>query len=134
MSASYSNGIVSVDQNFDRFASKSYAINKINTVDVRENNPHGIGLAIIYGLLAAGCAWAAISAGSVGTFVVAVLFAYLTMWAWRRSKIVDYHLYLMTSSSSTQAYTTRDPAEIMDLRNAIESAMVRQGSGGANAD
>lgn len=134
MSMSYSNGIVSVDQNFARFASKSYAINKINTVDVRENNPHGKGLAIIFGALAIGCAWAAISAGSAGTFVAAVFFAYLTIWAWRRSKIVDYHLYLMTSSSSTQAYTTRDPAEIMDLRNAIESAMIQQGGGGVSAD
>jgi hypothetical protein len=32
--------LVSVDRDFARFGSKSYAINKINTVEVRERKPH----------------------------------------------------------------------------------------------
>ena len=45
---------------------------------------------------------------------------------WKRSKIVEYQLFLMTSSSSAQAYTTRDEDEIIALREAIEEAMSRE--------
>ncbi len=53
----YRQGSVTVDQDFARFGSKSYAINKINTVDVRERSPNGpavcfIGVfALIVGLM-----------------------------------------------------------------------------------
>jgi len=41
----YERGDISVDDNFARFGTKSYAINKINSVDVRSR------------AMAAGCGW-----------------------------------------------------------------------------
>jgi hypothetical protein len=128
---------ITVDKDFARFGSKSYAINKINTVEVRERKPHGIGGAIICGVIALVLFFGAVGNGlnstgeGAGTAIVAaIIFGGLAYWAWKQSKIVEYQLFLMTSSSSTQAYTSRDGDEVMNLRDSIESAMV--GSGQSN--
>ncbi|MGA1798668.1 DUF6232 family protein [Sphingomonas sp. 4RDLI-65] len=122
---------ITVDKDFARFGSKSYAINKINTVEVRVRQPHGIGGAVICGIIALVLFLGAIGnglnagGGSAGTSIVgAVIFAALAYWSWTRTKIREYQLFLMTSSSSTQAYTSNDEYEVMNLRDSIESAMV----------
>lgn len=122
-------GAVSVDQHFARFGSKSYAINKINSVDIRVARPHGEGAIWIWGLLALICGLAffgslsAPEGPSVGGLILAAIFAFLAYRAWLSSKIREYRLFLMTSSSEAQAYVTRDRDEVIRLREKIEKAM-----------
>jgi hypothetical protein len=130
---------VTVDNDFARFGSKSYAMNKINSVEVREKQPHGkgaayawfaIGLFILIGALGS---MASPEGPSGGMFVVAAICLGLGYWQWQRAKIREYHLFLMTSSSEAQAFITRDEAEVMGLRDGIEAAMVRHSQGGLAA-
>lgn len=117
---------VSVDRDFARFGSKSYAINKINSVEVRRRYPNGQGMMFVLGLLAVICAVSASvgSGGANGTlWALAIMFGGLGFWFWRRSRIVEYQLFLMTSSSEAQALTSRDPGVIDGLRDRIEQAM-----------
>lgn len=119
---------ISVDRDFARFGSKSYAINKINTVEVRERQPHGMGGVIIAGLIAGICFVAGFGqisqqGGGGQTIVIGLLLAGLAFWLWKRTKIIEYQLFLMTSSSETQAFVSNDHDEVMGLRDSIESAM-----------
>jgi hypothetical protein len=50
---------VSVDRDFARFGGKSYAINKINTVEVRQRHPNGKTGMFVAGLIALFCLLAA---------------------------------------------------------------------------
>lgn len=43
---------VSVDRDFARFGNKSYAINKINSVEVRQHHPHNQNAAMAGQLIA----------------------------------------------------------------------------------
>jgi hypothetical protein len=130
---------VSVDNDFARFGSKSYAINKINSVEVRERKPHGKAGAIICGFLGlifvmGGLgSFASPQGASIGSFVLAALFVALAYWQWQRSKICEYLLFLMTSSSETQAFVTRDQDEVIDLRGKIEGAMLHHSQGSIRA-
>ena len=122
---------VSVDRDFARFGSKAYAINKINTVDVTAKRPHsqnaffGWGLLAVFCLLVfAGGEKSGVNNGlAVGLFLCA-LFGFLAYRAWKRSKIIEYYLMLVTSSHSVQAIKSQDSAYIEDLRDRIERAMV----------
>lgn len=110
---SYQKGDISVDRDFARLGSKSYAINKINTVDVRER-PAKQSTAVsvlIVGLL---CFWLN---SWLGIAVVA-----LGIYLWAKAK-PSYRLFLMTSSNDVQAYESNDRSEVMELRYAIEGAM-----------
>jgi hypothetical protein len=113
---------VSVDDKLARFGGKSYAINKINSVEVRRTMPYGKGAALVFGLFAIICLLS-IQDGGASMFVVALIFGALAYWGWQRSKIVEYQLYLMTSSSEAQALTTRNGDEIYALRDKIEHAI-----------
>lgn len=50
----------------------------------------------------------------------------LAFWFWRRSKVVEYQLFLMTSSSEEQAVSSANLDLIQLLRHQIEHAMVSQ--------
>jgi hypothetical protein len=122
---------VSVDQDFARFGSKSFAINKINTVDVRAHRPHSQNAWFGWGLLAAICLLLFVggeqgSSAGGGTNAAAFLclvFAILAFRAWERSKIIEYQLLLMTSSQAVQAIKSEDPEMIDGLRDRIECAI-----------
>ena len=122
-------GNVQIDDKFARVGSKSYAINKINSVDVRSHRPHGQAVVYVAGLLALIFVLAALGSmsvpdGSPGvSLVLAALCGFWAYWAWQRSKIVEYQLFLMTSSSEAQAFVTRDRDEVVALRQHIEKAM-----------
>lgn len=126
------NQSVSVDRDFARFGNKSYAINKINTVEVRQRQPHGQGAMFVWGLLSLILALmflGSISEPDGSTFMVlpiAVLFGFLAYRAWKRSKIVEHQLFVMTSSSEAQAIASRDGDMIRTLRDRIERAMAGQ--------
>jgi hypothetical protein len=112
---------VSVDRDFARFGSKSYAINKINSVEVRERHPYGTAGMFLAGLGAVICV---LSGGQ--WILLGLIFGGLAYWAWRRSQIVEYQLFLMTSSSEAQAFVSRDGEAINRLRDRIERAMAGQ--------
>ena len=122
---------ISVDRDFARFGSKSYAINKINTVDVRERKPFGMGAAIICGIICFFCLMGALGTvsdpnargGAVVSLLIGAFFGWLTYRSWMKSQIVEYQLFLMTSSSEAQAFTSRDADEVFGLREQIEAAM-----------
>lgn len=117
---------VSVDRDFARFGSKSYAINKINSVEVRRRYPNGQGMMFLLGLLAVICALSALGGAGGRLWALAIMFGVLAFGFWRRSRIVEYQLFLMTSSSEAQAITSHDPNQIDSLRERIERAMAGQ--------
>lgn len=130
---------VRVDDDFVRFGPKSYAINKINSVEVRERKPHGRAGAILFAglgglvLLGALASMASPQGFSVGSFVLALILGALAYWQWQRAKVREYLLFLMTSSSETQAFVTRDENEITTLRDDIEAAIACHSRGAMRA-
>jgi hypothetical protein len=123
---------VSIDRDFARFGSKSFAINKINTVDVQARRPHsqnaffGWGLAAAISLLLFAGGSENPNAGGGGTALavfLCALFGFLAFRAWKRSKIVEYQLFLVTSSGAVQAIKSEDASMIDGLRDRIERAM-----------
>lgn len=130
---------VSVDNDFARFGAKSYAINKINSVEVREVRPYKMGGAVFWGLAAALFLLGGLGSlaspqdSSAGFFVIAVVCAFLAYWFWQRAKIREYRLFLMTSSSEAQAFVSRDREEVLSLRDSIEAAMISHSRGGMAA-
>ena len=117
---------VSVDRDFARFGAKTYAINKINSVEVRARHPHGTAWMFLCGLVALIGLLSFLGSADAFSFGLAVVFGPLAYMAWKRSKIIEYQLFLMTSSSEAQALTSRDADMIQSLRNRIEAAMIGQ--------
>lgn len=120
----YRSGGISVDKDFARFGSKSYAINKINTVEVRERNPHGTTMFTIGGVLITIAIISCVSSTTSGSIIFLLASLGLCIWGWVRSQVVVYDLYLKTSSSDVQAYESRDGDEVVKLRIAVEQAMI----------
>jgi len=126
------NVVVTVDNNFARFGDKSYAINKINTVEVQEVCPHKMGFAtMLLGLAAAVLVFIAfllLMGGSFAGCGVCLLFAFVLgspcIGAYERAQTRHFTLVLMTSSSETQAFTSTNRDEVDSLRVKIEQAMV----------
>jgi hypothetical protein len=124
LDALYQNGDVSIDQHFARFGSKSFAINKINSVEVRTHVKSGtIGWLFfwLFGLLSfiAGVKESN-GAGIVLGLILGAL-GYLSFRGHRETRI--HRLYLMTSSSEAQAFETTSSDEVSALRSAIERAI-----------
>jgi hypothetical protein len=122
---------VSVDRDFARFGSKSFAINKINTVDVRAHRPHSQSAWFGWGLLAAIClllfvgreSGSSASGGTNAAAFLCLVFGILALRAWKRSKIIEYQLLLVTSSQAVQAIKSEDAEMIDGLRDRIERAI-----------
>jgi hypothetical protein len=55
---------------------------------------------------------------------LAILSAAAAFW-WKRSRIAEYQLFLMASSSEAQAFVSRNGDEVYSLRDRIERAMTR---------
>lgn len=129
----YQQGNVSVDHHFARFGSKSYAIDKINSVDVREEKKSGCAW-IAFAILAGIFGLSAIGTSSSGTaaeagplwFTFAVFAGTAVLLYIKRPKPV-YHLMLATSSGEVQATNTGNRERVLELRQAIETAMVARG-------
>ena len=130
---------ISVDRDFARFGSKSFAINKINTIEIKERRPHSQNAFFLWGLLAlgsllifaggsqsadnAGQQAASGSGGTIAGLLLCAFFGFLGYRAWKRSKIVEYQLLLVTSSQAVQALKSEDGTLIDGLRDRIERAM-----------
>lgn len=125
---------VNVDDDFARFGSKSYAINKINSVDVRSHKPYSatgyilggfVTLALVLTIVGQASEPSASSGPTINIVFFAVGAAAFTWWSYRRSKIVEYKLYLTTSSQEAQAFVSRDREAVLGLRAEIERAMTK---------
>lgn len=119
----YQQGKVSVDEHFARFGSKSYAIDKINSVDVRVEKKTS-NTWILFAI----CALMALAIGfnSIGGWVAILFFSVFTFLTYRNQPAPVYHLMLATSSGEVQATSAGDRDAIADLRRAIESAMTQK--------
>lgn len=126
---------VIVDDGFVRVGRKSYAINKINSVEVRSRQVRGKGLALAAALIAVLCLLVALGAvrtnGSpAGGLIAAAVFGGIAWLLSRRPDIYEHELFLMTSSSEMSGYKTRDQGEIDALRAQIEGAMLAEARAG----
>lgn len=127
----YQSGNVTVDDNFARVGSKSYAINKINSVDVRSKKKSGKWGWLLWWLLAIFCGVPALGAliggqpgEAVAMLLIAALFGYFGWKSYQqRHATYSYELFLMTSSNEVQAFVTDDKDDVLALRSAIEDAM-----------
>jgi hypothetical protein len=120
----FAQGHVSVDNDFARFGSKSYAINKINSVEVRSERMGSDLPWIICGAIAAICGFAFLGDPNPGSLIGGLIFGGLAYLLFKSAQRYNHKLYLMTSSSEVQALQSQDKSEIDQLRNAIEAAMV----------
>jgi hypothetical protein len=124
---------VTIDRDFVRFDGKSVAVSKINTVEVKARYPYGRHGVMGWSLLATLALFTTFataenhnrSAAAVALAFV-VLFAWLALRAWNRSNIIEYNLFLVTSSQSVQAIKSSDQNVIENLRAQVERAMANQ--------
>lgn len=120
----FERGAIKVDASFVRFADKSYAINKINSVDVRSETKRGSFAYVIWWILALIFAVPALVPGARGMLIIVAVFAVLGWRSWsRRRRVTTYALFLVTSSGEAQAYETSDAEEMAQLRSAVEDAI-----------
>ncbi|WP_207105798.1 DUF6232 family protein [Sphingomonas sp. CFBP 8760] len=116
---------VNVDNDFARFGGKSYAINKINSIEVRETAASGRAVAIISGIVSGIFLIVLLASGlTLGPLIAAIIYGTFSWLYWNKSEKREYRLYLMTSSAETQAFITRDYHEVHALRQRIETAML----------
>jgi hypothetical protein len=122
-------GKITIDDKFARFGSKSYAINKINSVDVRKKVVHGEtlhwflwgGAAVIL-LLCLG----PFRDGLIICLIVAGVMALFGYFSWeRREEQRFYSLFLTTSSAENQAFISQNREDVHRLRDEIEEAISR---------
>ena len=119
-------GGITIDDKFARFGSKSFAINKITSVDVRSKRKTGSRGFIFWFGLAAISAIVALTVGPAANVVLAALAAIPGWFSWRhRHPSYTYLLFLVTSGNETQAFATTDRDEVQRLRSALEEAMSR---------
>ena len=128
----YREGDVSVDRDFARFGSKSYAIGQINSVEVQEEvapRPILPLLALVIGafILLAGLGGASVDVGkAMPTLIFGGAIVAWSVWRLRRPRLSTFRLMLRTSSQEGQAYETKDASIIGELRTAIEQAIVER--------
>lgn len=127
---------VSVDNDFARFGSKSYAINKITSVEIREVQEKGNGCAIAAcGVIAAISAFSGLGAliaapkDAFTYLVIAAVFCFITYTLAKKGRKITYHLFLITSASEQQAYVTSSRDDVFNLRDQVEAAMLHHSRG-----
>ena len=123
--ALYSSGDIRVDWHFARFGEKSYAINKINSVEVKRI-PAKPNAKIHFIIVSLGMGIIALMAQSFWWVLGSFIFAGFAYKSHRNPNSDKFQLYLMTSSSEVQAMETEDKTQISELRAAIETAMTRE--------
>jgi hypothetical protein len=119
----YHRGEVRVDKDFARFGSKTYAINKINSVEIRSDLKGTNAGWVLCGIVAIVTLILIFGEPSVTKALVLAAFAGMAYYFFKESRKVIYKLYLMTSSSEAQALQSEDKDEIEELQHAIETAM-----------
>jgi len=113
----------SIDPDFVRFGQRAFAIRQINSIDVRRHYPHGRGLFYILTVVVVLCALGGLGSGNRVAIGLAIALGLLAVLGWRRSRTVEYRLFLTTSSSEVQAVCSRDPSQIDEFRRQIEASI-----------
>jgi hypothetical protein len=127
----YEQGDITVDQHFARFGDKAYAINKINSVEVRTHQPPESTAWLWLGFIGACFGIAVLDNIGDGESPVANLFIagiafLLTYFFYKDRKRPAHHsLFLVMSNSEAQAFRSTELAEVRSLRAAVEEAIVR---------
>lgn len=125
----YKKGDISIDADFARFGGKSYAINKINSVEVREQRTDTNNSQIVLGIVGALIAFSGLgmlpsNLGAAAMFVIiGVGMVGLAIYFHRQPAQYLYTLFITTSSAEAQAMQTRDRKDAFELRDAIEAAV-----------
>lgn len=114
---------VAVDNDFVRFGSKSYAINKITSVEVRQKKSENWGCAVAL-LCFATLAITLFAIAMPPLLILAIGSGFLAYKAWQRAKRVTYQLFLITTASEAQAYESFSSEDVASLREQVEEAMV----------
>lgn len=126
---------VMVDRDFVRVGSKSYALNKINSIDVRERRAgkRGWAIWIVFGVFIAfagllGALGAPDAPGlGIAMIVIGLGVAALAWRARNRARRSVYSLHLMTSSGEVQAVESMELEQVQQLRDHIEQGMAAIG-------
>jgi glucose-6-phosphate dehydrogenase assembly protein OpcA len=117
----------SVDRDFVRVGDKSYAINKINSVEVRSEKKKGSTAYLALWAVAAAALLMGIQAGAAAAAVGVCIALFCGIAGYgsfgRRIPTMSYTLYLVTSSSEAAAVTTTNRGEIDRVRSEIEGAI-----------
>lgn len=119
---------ISVDNDFARFGAKSYAINKITSVEIREiRSDNWRAVAAIVTFFALGALPMAVALPPMIVFAIGLgVLAYL---AWKRARRITYQLFLITTASEQQAYESVNRDDVYDLRGKVETAMMHHSRG-----
>lgn len=127
----YQRGHVTVDDNFARFGSKSYAINKITSVDVRTHEKRSAAW-LIFGIVGGLLLLAGLgglqgpeASQAIPFLVIGGLFMIPAVMMYRSRISRSYELMLATAAGEVQATTAVDGEAIQELRDAIESRVAR---------
>jgi len=112
---------VSVDGQFVRAGGKSFAVNKITSVEVRADpapkDSGGFGLIIVAILVAI------VGIGFPPLLLLAALLGFMGWRASRKKPVRTYRVLLMLASTEAAALVTNDEAQALSLRDDIERAM-----------
>lgn len=120
----FNNGHVTVDRNFLRVGSKSYAVDKIGSIDIRTRRERGSQLPYAFWLAAAVCVAIAVHSREIEVGLLAVVLAGIGFLLRERARPrVSHSLVLLTTAGETQAFESSNMEEICDVRDAIEAAM-----------
>lgn len=123
----YQRDHITVDENFARFGSKSYAINKITSVDVRLEETRRsawLVLAIIAALFLMAGLGSLSAETTPGYFVFAIVLGGISALLYRSRLTRTYHLLLATASGEVQATKSENVEAIAELRAAIEQQII----------
>lgn len=119
----YQHGAISVDETFARFGSKSYAIAKINSVDVRSRRRGGDLGWIVVGLISFILLAAGIANWNTALLCYGAAAAVIAFFMRRGARIIVHRLYLSTSNAEAQAFESENRSLIVGMRDAIEAAI-----------
>lgn len=128
----YQRAHVTVDDHFARFGSKSYAINKITSVDVKTDEKRSSAWLFvgIFGSLFLVSAFGMLGKGDSGTPVTALIgVAMIALATFLYPKRISrsYVLMLATAAGEVQATTSTDGNAITELREVIEGRIASHG-------
>jgi hypothetical protein len=126
-------GDIIIDEHFARFGSKSYALDKINTVDVRAHRTGGFMwvlwaiFGVLFALAALGNLANGMSGGILLSFAIAALFIFIAWRGRQKANTIWHQLILATSNGDAQAMQSTDHDEVLQLRAALEKAIAARG-------
>jgi hypothetical protein len=117
-----------VDGNFARIGRKSYALDKINCVEIKsvKRHPGAVLLAFMLLIIGLPLALVALTVAQPAMAVIGLCLVGGAVFAYRSRNIFEHTLVLTTSSRDVAAMTSRDFEIIDGLRQQIEEGMTRR--------